>query len=106
MTDTPTYKFYTDEFGGELTGEQFEAALPEAVASVNYEIFPRAPKSDKEKTAYMNAVCAAVDYVDDPPVGSWRVGSTSETLLDSKRNTLRSTIKRQLIGTNLICKAL
>jgi len=105
VTLEPTYGFYQEHFKT-LTETQFDALLTDAIASVNYEIFPRIPTTDDEIKAYRMAVCAVAERLDEPASSSWRVGGTSETALETRRNTVRGTIKRYLIGTNLLYKGL
>lgn len=59
MDHSPDYEFYRGTYGGTADERTFEAALPHALAEVQRLTWPNDPSTDE--TAYMRAVCAAVD---------------------------------------------
>lgn len=54
-----TYAFYTNQYGGALDEEGFDASLPHALAYVGRRIWPNDPR--RAVRAWRMAVCAAVD---------------------------------------------
>jgi hypothetical protein len=104
----PTYEYYSKEFGGSLSQDDFQAVISKAVARVNARccLFDLFDLPDKELTAYQNACCIACDALTDPAVSSYTASKVSETYVDAPTMGIDDLIEQCLSGTYLIETAL
>lgn len=104
----PTYQYYSEEFGGTLSQEQFNAVLSKAVARVNARccLFDIDNLSETEATAYKNACCVACDAINSPAVSSYSASKVSETYVDAQTSGIDDLIEQCLSRTRLIETAL
>ena len=65
----PTYEYYSKEFGGSLSQDDFQAVISKAVARVNARccLFDLSDLPDKELTAYQNAMRSPIQRCRDIP---------------------------------------
>ncbi|MDR3053319.1 MAG: hypothetical protein LBU48_05620 [Coriobacteriales bacterium] len=77
---TPDYDFYADIYHGKVSESDFDAALCDAVAEVEFRLWPNADLSEHIQACKM-AVCAIVEIVANPDkrIISYSAGKTSET---------------------------
>ncbi len=111
MTARPdvTYGFYAERFGGGLSEEAFAAALPLAEAHVVWACWPREPRGDDERQAWMRAVCACADVFAEygsGSVGGFSIGDYKVTNYENKGTTgaelATEAATRELVGTRLL----
>jgi len=104
----PSYAFYTDEYHGHMSEEDFESALPDALADVEWRIWPGADVSGASLLAKCRmAVCAVVELVGNPDRTrtSYHAGDVSETFGAAAPFSLRSeAVVRRYLGNAGILK--
>ena len=115
MTPSVSYDEYTAR-GGKLAKEAFGASLASAVASVREVMGLNEPDGERQATAYVGAVCAAVEvdaaYGASGGIGenvaSVAVGAFSATLAAGTAGVsaydldMRRAIRRELQGSGLL----
>ena len=106
MTPSVSYDEYTAR-GGKLAKEAFGASLASTVASVREVMGLNEPDGERQATAYVGAVCAAVD-VDAAYGASGGIGAFSATLAAGTAGVsaydldMRRAIRRELQGSGLL----
>ena len=93
-TRAPTHEDYLAAGRGELSAEEFKAALPHATAAVRDLIFPNEPGGSEE---WARAVMAGGGFT----VGSfsWNPGTEGAR---TYRSDMEAAVRRELLGTPLL----
>jgi len=89
--------------GGRLPAARFDELLPHAIAEVDAAIWPNAV-TDATALAWVRAVCAVADVLDEPAVTSEHVGNASVTYADPR--TIAAVIRQHLTGTGLLYRGI
>lgn len=104
-----SYETYTEDYGGDLTEAAFSSALPAATRHVAWLCDGKEPADDAEATAYMRAVCAAVEAFaafGEGQVGGFTLGSFKMTNYEDEATTGEELASeaacKELLGTSLI----
>jgi hypothetical protein len=76
----PDFEFYTTVYHGHASEDDFDAALNDALADVEYRIWPKADLTE-HITACKMAVCAVAELIANPDkrITHYSAGKTSET---------------------------
>lgn len=104
----PTYNDYSKAFGNTLNQEGFNSLLAKAVARVKARccLIDTTSLTENEQAAYKNAVCIAINALNDPAVSSYTASKVSETYVDEATSGIDDLIEQALSGTRLIEVAL
>ena len=99
-TRAPTHEDYLAAGRGELSAEEFKAALPHATAAVRDLIFPNEPDGSEEWARAVMAACE-VDAAYGCSVGSfsWNPGTEGAS---TYRSDMEAAVRRELLGTPLL----
>ena len=113
-TRAPTYEDYLAAGRGELSAEEFKAALPHATAAVRDLIFPNEPDGSEEWARAVMAACE-VDAAYGCSGGimegggftvgsfSWNPGTEGAS---TYRSDMEAAVRRELLGTPLLYEGL
>lgn len=112
-----TYEDMTRAYGMAVSEEAFDALLPHAEAVVRDLTWPNEPEGELQGRAWARAVCAAVLADSETggthgagdggfTIGKFSVSGGSGTSGDGAASAIRSSARRMLVGTGLLCMGL
>lgn len=106
LTDiAPDYEFYSDTYHGKMKRAAFEAALSDALAEVEYYIWPLADIEPHE-SRIKKAVCAVAEIIGNPAKTrqSYTAGEVREEFAVGAGYsiTAEAAVRRYLAGTGIL----